>query len=86
MAWFSSSSLLALHVPIRRFKRWRGTVSILSRLATHGTGQSLPAAKNHFGWEVTDRPGNERDYDRADVFENCIACQDHDWSATDWLG
>jgi len=46
----------------------------------------LPAAKNHFGWELTDRPGNERDYDRANVFENCIACQDRDRSATDWLG
>ena len=49
-------------------------------------GQSLPAAKNHFGWELTDRPGNERDYDRANVFENCIAGQDHDRSAADWLG
>jgi hypothetical protein len=56
MAWFSWSSLLASHAPIS-FKRSRGTVSMLS------------TAKNHFGWELTDRPGNEHDCDRANVFE-----------------
>ena len=30
-----------------------------------GHGQSLSSAKNYFGWEMTDRPGNERNHDRA---------------------
>jgi len=51
-----------------------------------GDGQSLSAAKNHFRWELTDRSGNERDHDRADVFENCITSEDHDRSAIDWRG
>ena len=49
-------------------------------------GQSLAAAKNHFGWESTGRPGNERDYDPTDVIENCVPGQDYDRSAADWRG
>ena len=49
-------------------------------------GQSLAAANSYFGWELTGRPGNERDYDSTDVIENGIPGQDHDRSATDWRG
>ena len=51
---------------------------MLSRLATHGTGNPCR--------ELVDRPGNERDYNRANILENCVAGEDHDRSATDWLG
>jgi hypothetical protein len=37
-------------------------------------------------WEPDGPSGSEREYDRANVFENCIACQYHDRWATDWLG
>jgi hypothetical protein len=61
----------------------RNVRSMLSSLATHGTGNPW-RRKNHFA-QLTDRPGNERDYDRPNVLENCIGCQDNDRSATDWL-
>src|SRR6266850_7943573 len=38
VAWFSSSILPASHAPISRVKRCRGTVRMLSRFATQGTG------------------------------------------------
>ncbi len=57
MAWFSSSTLLASQAPISRFKR-NGEYIVEIRNARGG--QSLSTTKNHPGWELTGRPGNER--------------------------
>jgi len=78
---FCSVDCYSKHQPLHAVA-WNGEYVIEVR-NTRDT-QSLPAAKNHFGRELTDRAGNERDYDRANVFENCFAGQDHDRSGTDW--
>jgi hypothetical protein len=64
MAWFSSSSLLASHAPSELQAVARNGEYVV-QIDNTRDGQSLPAAKNHFGWDLTDHPGNERDYDRS---------------------
>ena len=45
--------------------------------------QSLPATEDHFGREVADGTGDERNHDSAYRLEDRITSQDHDGSATD---
>ena len=86
IAWSSSSILLESHVPHQPLQAVARNGEYVVEIRNTGDGQSLSAAKNYFGWEMTNRPGNERDHDRTDVCENCITSQDHDRSAFDWRG
>ena len=47
-------------------------------------GQSLPAAKRHFGGELADRSGDQDDDDAPDAVENGITGQDYDRATADW--
>ena len=63
---------------------WNGEDVVEIRDTLHG--QSLSAAQDHFGAELTDRSSDQYDYDTPDAVDNGIAGEDHNGPVADWWG